>query len=137
MIASEMVMRRCNYFLCYRIVGDKLLSYELNSFLLYLLHHTFAKNAPTSVMPSGHPPPLICTPSLRDKIPSQHPVQVSYMDMTQMKWIAAGAVRTPASTLVVKARDRGIVLFLYMHSTFVLHCAYKGNCREGSGETPQ
>jgi hypothetical protein len=64
MIASEMVMRLCNYLVCYRIAGDKLLSYELNSFLLYLLHHTFA-NAST-VMPSG-PPPLICTPSLRDK----------------------------------------------------------------------
>ena len=71
MIASEMLMRRYDYFVCYRIVGDKLLSYELNSFLLYLLHHTFAppkKNAPPlSVMLSGHPPPLICTPSLRDK----------------------------------------------------------------------
>ena len=62
MIASEMLMRRYDYFVCYRIVGDKILSYELNSFLLYLLHNTFS-NAST-VMHGV--PPLICTPSLRD-----------------------------------------------------------------------
>ena len=62
MIASEMLMRRHDYFVCYRVIGDKILSYELNSFLLYLLHDTFSSE-PSML---SRVPPLICTPSLRD-----------------------------------------------------------------------
>lgn len=99
MIASEMLMRRLDYFVCYRVVGDKILSYEVNSFLLYLLHTFFSSNTLHSTNHHGSktndrnkehthlkpqasatnnsngrhslvvppsPPPLICTPSLRD-----------------------------------------------------------------------